>query len=318
MATATSPRSGTGVITSVDKANGGTLDADNIKKGSDVAARLSAAQDQKRSSIRNSVRDSIKGVGNKLQNLLAPSSEEVTKMVREHSAKVEKKELTMRQQQPKGGLFACCFKPVETIPMIGAELTEDLVGLKDEPREFIPKKPLLPPQRQEHKGKITLLLDLDETLVHSSFVFSENADYAIPLEIDGQMTNVYVKKRPYVDYFLREVGKHFEVVIFTASLPLYADPLLDKLDKHKVIVKRLYREHCVFTSGLFVKDMTLLGRDITKVILIDNAPYTYAFQPENALPCTSWISDETDDELNDILHILEMVKSVPDVRNCRL
>jgi RNA polymerase II subunit A small phosphatase-like protein len=72
----------------------------------------------------------------------------------------------------------------------------------------------------------TLVLDLDETLVHSSFKFVEGADITLPIEIDGQVCMIYVLVRPHVVEFLQRMHKHFELVIFTASLSKYAEPLM--------------------------------------------------------------------------------------------
>ena len=61
----------------------------------------------------------------------------------------------------------------------------------------------------------------------------------------------------------------YEVVIYTASLSKYADPLLEKLDKTKAATYRLFREHCIFYNGVFVKDLSRLGRNLKDVIIID-------------------------------------------------
>lgn len=73
------------------------------------------------------------------------------------------------------------------------------------------------------------------------------------------------------------MSKHYEVVMFTASLSKYAAPLYSILDKDKVSAYSLYREHCTFYNGLFVKDMARLGRDLENVIIIDNSPTSYLF-----------------------------------------
>lgn len=106
----------------------------------------------------------------------------------------------------------------------------------------------------------------------------------------------------------------YEIVMFTASLSKYANPLYAKLDKNQVTATNLYREHCTFYNGLFVKDMARLGRPLSDVIIIDNSPTSYLFQPENALPCTSWYDDPTDRELNELVPILEKLAIVKDVR----
>lgn len=80
--------------------------------------------------------------------------------------------------------------------------------------------------------------------------------------------------------------------MFTASLSKYAEPLYNKLDRNGVTSCLLYREHCTFYNGLFVKDMARLGRPLTDVIIIDNSPTSFLFQPENALPSISWYDDK--------------------------
>ncbi len=102
--------------------------------------------------------------------------------------------------------------------------------------------------------------------------------------------------------------------MFTASLSKYALPLYNKLDKSQITATLLYREHCSYYNGLFVKDMAKLGRPLNDVIIIDNSPTSYLFQPENALPCTSWYDDPADRELNELVPILEKLAIVKDVR----
>jgi len=167
-------------------------------------------------------------------------------------------------------------------------------------------------------GKKCLVLDLDETLAHSSFQPVEAADFVIPIVIEGTQHQVYVLKRPGVDEFMRRVAKDYEIVIFTASLALYADPLLDQLDLHNVIRHRLYRESCTFFQGSYVKDLTKLGRDVRQCILVDNSPLSYMFQPENAIGCSSYIDATMDKELDVIAAFLEDVRDCEDVReHCR-
>jgi RNA polymerase II subunit A small phosphatase-like protein len=112
---------------------------------------------------------------------------------------------------------------------------------------------LLPPVDTSLKGRKCLILDLDETLVHSSFKILNQADFTIPVEIEGQYHNVYVIKRPGVDQFMKRVGELYEVVVFTASVSKYGDPLLDQLDIHHVVHHRLFRESCYNHQGNYVK-----------------------------------------------------------------
>ncbi|KAF4046747.1 NLI interacting factor-like phosphatase domain-containing protein [Phytophthora infestans] len=174
---------------------------------------------------------------------------------------------------------------------------------------------LLPPVYPNDVDKKCLVLDLDETLVHSSFRPTDSYDFIIPVNIDGTVHHVYVCKRPGAEEFLIEMAKYYEIVIYTASLSKYADPLLDKLDPEGTIRYRLYREHCVQYEGSYVKDLSLLDRDITQMIIVDNSPMAYAFHPRNAIGCSSFIDDPNDRELDSIARFLTKFQDVEDVRN---
>jgi hypothetical protein len=117
-----------------------------------------------------------------------------------------------------------------------------------------------------HRFKHTLVLDLDETLVHCTVDPVDNPDMVFPVNCNGNCYQVYVRKRPYLEYFLQTVSQLFEVVVFTASQRIYANVLLDKLDPHnRLIHHRLFREACVLVQGNYLKDLTVLGRDLSKV-----------------------------------------------------
>jgi RNA polymerase II subunit A small phosphatase-like protein len=186
---------------------------------------------------------------------------------------------------------------------------------------------LLLPQSSKLLGLKTLILDLDETLVHSSFKPTPRSDMVIPVEIEGNVHFVYVNKRPGVDEFLAHVGTKFEVVVFTASiakvrLRQYANPLIDKLDSYSVVSSRLFRESCVFCKGSYVKDLSLVGRDLAQCVIIDvspsqNSPNSYSFQPENAIPITSWYDDPEDTELYRLLPVLDRLARSRDVAEFR-
>ncbi|CAM6051850.1 unnamed protein product [Sphagnum compactum] len=173
----------------------------------------------------------------------------------------------------------------------------------------------LPPMRREDQGKKTLVLDLDETLIHSSFQPTHVYDFIIRVEIEGRMTTIYVLKRPYVDRFLLAVSRKFEVVVFTASLRKYADPLLDQLDINGLIKYRLYRNSCRSMQGGFVKDLSRLGRDISNLVIVDNNPHSYLLQPSNAIPIGTYIDNMRDRELLDLIdfldHLADSFDSVP-------
>ncbi|CAG9831416.1 unnamed protein product [Diabrotica balteata] len=172
---------------------------------------------------------------------------------------------------------------------------------------------LLSPPRQEDIHKKCMVIDLDETLVHSSFKPISNADFVVPVEIDGTLHQVYVLKRPHVDEFLQRMGELYECVLFTASLAKYADPVADLLDKWDVFKARLFRDSCVFYRGNYVKDLNKLGRELQQIVIVDNSPASYIFHPDNAVPVASWFDDMNDSELLDLIPFFEKLSNMDNV-----
>lgn len=170
--------------------------------------------------------------------------------------------------------------------------------------------------------KKTLILDLDETLVHSSFkpinynnIFHK-PDIFLTINFRNNNHNVYVLKRPYVHEFLKEMNKFYNIVIFTASIKEYANPLLDTLDTEKVIKKRLFREDCcIGPNGKYVKDLKILNMNLKDLILVDNNPISYSYNKCNGVPIQTWHFDKTDQELIKLIPVLQFLADVNDVRN---
>ena len=164
-------------------------------------------------------------------------------------------------------------------------------------------------------SKKTLVLDLDETLVHSQFLpFSIQSDVVLKIDIENQIHDIHVLIRPGVQTFLKRLSKLYEIVIFTASVSKYADPLLDILDKDNNCSFRLFREHCSMMGMTYIKDLNKLGRNLKDVIIVDNSPLSYSFNKENGIPILTWFSDKNDKELDYLLPILEFLSNVDDVR----
>lgn len=151
--------------------------------------------------------------------------------------------------------------------------------------------------------KKTLVLDLDETLVHSILTTSDTY-----LSI----------KRPNVNEFLEYVSERFNIIIFTAGMQAYADPILDDLDPNNIIFKkRYYRDSCVYSikkQGL-VKNLNIITNDMKSIIIVDNTSMSYSLQPENGIPIISWYgNDKNDKELLNLIPILNEIYNSDDVR----
>ncbi len=174
--------------------------------------------------------------------------------------------------------------------------------------------------RAAHDKRPCLVLDLDETLIHSSVVPLEDADFVFPVEMQEGMAafTVYAKKRPHCDHFLRVASQKFELVIFTASKRVYADRVLDLLDPEGgMLQQRLFREHCVFFAGSFLKDLGVLNRDLSRTVIVDNSPQTFALHVHNGIPIDSYLAmpeQHCDTQLLELLGLLDHVSGLGDVR----
>ena len=166
------------------------------------------------------------------------------------------------------------------------------------------------------KNKKTLILDLDETLVHSGFhPFNRKSDFTLNIKVDGKNHTIFVLKRPYVEEFLSEIAPYFEIIIFTASISEYASPLIDMLDKNKLTSGRLFRQHCLFNHGLYLKDIKIIQKDLKDVIIIDNNPVSYVLNQDNGIPILTWYDDLNDKELLNLIPFLKYLSTENDVRD---
>lgn len=250
------------------------------------------------------------------------------------------------------------------------------------PRPLIPRRqpsysniaPIGPVHSHRHSHapsmqQKTLILDLDETLIHSiakggrmssghmvevklntpvlspvTQVTPDGRPASPPIITPQHPILYYVHKRPHCDEFLRKVSKWYKVVIFTASVQEYADPVIDWLEQErKYFAGRYYRQHCTFRNGSYIKDLSSIEPDLSRVMILDNSPVSYVFHEgicsisssetrttqfkwiqkiyadrfshtDNAIPIEGWINDPTDNDLLHLVPLLEALQYVTDVR----
>jgi len=188
---------------------------------------------------------------------------------------------------------------------------------------------LLPPQSAADEGKLTVVLDMDETLIHSIFAGESDGKgqyrqqelrrrasrlqqhdelQSFSVVLPGGETEVTVKtnKRPHLDRFLARLKERCELVIFTAAVPQYANCVLDVLDPHAhFFAHRLYRGACTNRNGYYLKDLNVLGRDIRRTVLVDNNNLCFLPQPANGIPIGNFFDDVHDNELLRVADLIE-------------
>jgi len=176
-----------------------------------------------------------------------------------------------------------------------------MLSMTKYPRAPAPPRPLIPRRQPSYRlaepisgrpAQKTLILDLDETLIHSMAKGGRMSTghmvevklntflspSGVPVQGPQHPILYYVHKRPHCDDFLRRVCKWYNLVIFTASVQEYADPVIDWLEQErKFFSGRLYRQHCTFRHGAFIKDLSSVEPDLSKVMILDNSPLSYMF-----------------------------------------
>jgi len=169
------------------------------------------------------------------------------------------------------------------------------------------------------KDRKTLILDLDETLIHADFdeMYSGH-DHTIEFNYNGETVSVPILVRPHLHEFLEKVSEIFELVIFTASKKEYADAVLNYLDpENKYFKQRLYRENCIsIKNKIYIKDLRIFtNRQLENIVILDNSMYSFANQLSNGVLINSFYYDKSDKELlNAFAYLTNYLLPADDVR----
>ena len=174
------------------------------------------------------------------------------------------------------------------------------------------------------ENKKILILDLDETLVHSDIDFllkDKNVNYDTILYFDSEDEKnipLPIIIRPQLYEFLDYASENFNLIIFTASDQQYADTIINYIEKNKKYFKmRLYRNHCIFIEpGLYIKDLRIFNSNtkIEDIIIVDNSLFSFANQLNNGILITSFFDDKNDTFLSNVKEYLEYIKNEKDIR----
>ena len=239
------------------------------------------------------------------------SSEDVPQTRRSVRIKLYNEDTIRRRKQKRGagdavhgtGVTSRSEAPVLTVASIKSP-TSPASSLKPTkyPHAPAPPRPLIPRRQPSYSAQPslqastkltqkTLVIDLDETLIHSLAKGGRmSSGHMVEVKLNTTVgyggTSLgpqhpilyYVHKRPHCDDFLRKVCRWYNLVVFTASVQEYADPVIDWLEQErKYFSARYYRQHCTFRNGAYIKDLSSVEPDLSKVMILDNSPLSYIF-----------------------------------------
>ena len=167
--------------------------------------------------------------------------------------------------------------------------------------------PILTPYlREQNKKKYTLVLDLDETLIHFKVNNYENEEGMLKL-------------RPGVFTFLEKMQEFYEIILFTEASEAYTKLMMEafNINHKKIFDHKLFRQHAIIVEKDFVKDLSKIGRPLDRTIIIDNMPQNFKLQKKNAILIKSFLGeDQNDQALIDLIPILvNIAKDEIDVKN---
>ena len=170
----------------------------------------------------------------------------------------------------------------------------NIINIKEQNTKTIPLIPF-PPSKQ-----YSLVLDLDETLIH------------VP-----KGKNIFIL-RPGLRKFLHSLTEYYELIVFTTGIKEYADQIINFIEKdEKYFSYRLYRESATFLNEQYYKDLNKLGRDIKKIIIVDDKEINMELQEENGIIIKPFITENDEGKndfiLYDLINILvRIAKDKPD------
>ena len=147
--------------------------------------------------------------------------------------------------------------------------------------------------------KFSLVIDLDETLIHN---------LSLPF-------GPYFLVRPGVFELFETINKIYEIVIFTASSKRYANSIIKKIDYKNNVDYILHKKYIIYEEGNPVKRLDMIGRDINKIIFVDNLEINAKYNKKNLYLISSWYNNVYDDEIYKLKEKLMKIANSENYKN---
>ena len=155
---------------------------------------------------------------------------------------------------------------------------------------------ILPYIKTKNLKKYSLVIDLEETLLH----FKKDIN-----NINEGLIDI----RPGTIKFLDDISEFYELIIFNEGEKKYTDLLIDSLEENKIYFEhRLYREHIIIDNNDIVKDLIRIGRDLDKILIVDNMKQNFKLQKDNGILIKSFYGEDDINHMND--NVLEELANI--------
>lgn len=163
-------------------------------------------------------------------------------------------------------------------------------------------------------SKPTIVIDLDDTIVHVTPLQPRDLDNNQFFTITVKKRRLFVQMRPYLHHFLEKISKIFDIYFYTASDPEYANPIIEKIMPNIKKNHCFYRNSCLNVYGYYVKDLNVIRRPLKQILLIDDSAGSALKNPKNLVKIKPWNGEKDDKVLKDLLSILEGISLETDLR----
>lgn len=163
------------------------------------------------------------------------------------------------------------------------------------------------------KGGMTVVFDLDGTLV--SCCDKSQGDFSVVIEYRGRKIQANFLLRPHASQVLASLAKKYEVVLFSSSHGSYVDAVAKQLDPSGQIFSAIYsRRDCLAVGDTLIKSLVRVGRDPSRVLLIDDNAKSFLRDTDNAVPIIPFVEGGDDIELLTLEGYIDWVAQSKDVR----
>lgn len=179
---------------------------------------------------------------------------------------------------------------------------------------------------KKNKDKTLLVLDLDETLIHSEY---NNPDY----EYDFMIFDYKVKKRPFLDEFIQECSKHFLLAVWSSGSDDYVEAIVKEIIPESIQLEFVWgRSKATYQPSNNIYDWAApnlshfdylkrlnkikkLGFSMEKALIVDDSPHKSKANYGNAIYVEEFLGDMDDKELFYLQKYLMELKDVKNVRS---